>query len=134
MELHRMTEIVILNVENPNKFWFRTIDHQTRLEEALKSYLKAIQNVKNNFRPKNNEVIVAKIRNQFKIVRVRKVDDKSICISILETGEIRKVDHNDVKQLSEQIRSEAINSIFMGSISSDIVPAIKVSVKFMILI
>lgn len=123
MELNKKIKVKILSFENPNKFWFRTVCEMQNLQTEINSYLSE-SDVKHNYLPTTDELIIVHILDRYTIRRVKKViDENKIIISALENGHTSWISRCSIIQLTElTIADTAINSIHMGSID-DIFPA-----------
>lgn len=131
MELFKKCEIKIFNIENPQKFTFRTIRNEIKIQNSLRLYLRE-NTPKNNYIPLINEVIIAKILNKYLVVRVKKViNDGNILISFIETGKTKTITMADVFELKEETIAHGVtNTIFVGGIDG-ILPASMVNIKIL---
>lgn len=117
MELHKKIPVVILHVENPNRFWFRTTSDACRLNSALESYATG-QNVSNSYVPKLNDVISVNLGEKREFARVKDVlGEIFIDISILGSGQNYRIPWRAALQLTDQLIDMAVNTLLLGSIS-----------------
>lgn len=130
MELHKKCEIKIFRIESPQKFWFRTLRNEMKIQKSLDLYFRE-NNPKKNYKPLINEVIIIKVVNKYSIVCVEKMTNDNIVVSFIETGKTKIINNADVIELKDQeIVNGAKNTVLIGAIDG-ILPATVVKITFL---
>lgn len=118
MELNKKVEVEILQVENPNKFWFRTKSDARNLDEAVNLYVSA-NSADNSYKPKLDDTILVNINCQWVIAQVESIaNNNCIDISIFGERKIRTMSAKDALLLKDQsLIDMACKTIKSGSVS-----------------
>lgn len=125
MELNKEIKIKILDIENPSKFWFRTIDEANELQKMLLSYFENHE-VDDNYEPLRDDVLIFKpTKDQIILMRVHRISNKTkktVLVSAIGCVATQMIPYPQVQLKDKDIVEKAIKSVLMGAIC-DISPA-----------
>lgn len=115
----------MLNVENPHKFWYRSICDDEKLQSDLSDY---VSKNKVDFVPSDEQYVIVEIDNRFSVARISKVEnDEKVCIQTVDGREMVIVCSNLTKLSDTKLIEVAENTMCIGSLIY-ISPAAKVSI------
>lgn len=120
MELNKKIQIKICKIENPQKFWFRTLSDADKIKTKLQNYINECNSTE-NYMPRKGELVIANVYNRYRIFSVKKIvkDKNLVKLSMLENGHIYLIpcDSEFIKLNDISLVDLVIHSIQIGSIS-----------------
>lgn len=118
MNKNERYQIIVHNVINPQRFWFRTLQDEEELKDRLQTYIEQCSST-GYYVPNVDELVIALAYNRYSIVRVISVDENNnqVRYFILENGHTGSDSINSFIALNDTSLSHfVINTILTGSI------------------
>lgn len=131
MELHKKTEIKIISIENPSRFWFRTKENDRKLNAAIEEYMVSRLKANDQYVPQLNDmVVIVESKTSYIIGKisnfVASTSDEIWCTFL--NGNVCRVKRHDITPLPNELVNNVIDTTLLGSIAG-LVPVKMVSRK-----